>query len=161
MDESDLSNALRHFDGDFKEDDNVMEGDVSDNESGHGDDDETDEDTGPAVSDSKGDNDDTSTLWPTSGVRNRWIHAVKEAKTLGEIALGLSSLVEYGRNFGAFGDDPLDGVRSTQTKNLWTKSSKTSMTPTHKTGRLSLSIEDDYKRPSRHASKKVSYVEFL
>jgi hypothetical protein len=142
-----------------------MEGDVQDNddESEDGDNDETDEDSGPGTGtgtgESKSDK-DNSTLWPTSGVRNRWIHAIKESKTLGEIALGLTSFIEYGRNYGVFGDDPLDNVRSSQSKNLWTKSSKTAMTPTHKSSRLSL--QDDYKRPSRQASKKISsYAEFL
>jgi len=51
---------------------------------------------------------DKLTLWPNSSVRNRWIQSVQSSQVVAELALALSMLVEYGRNFGVVGVSPLE-----------------------------------------------------
>ena len=42
----------------------------------------------------------SSTLWPTAGVRARWLDALQRSKTISEIAMALGALLEYSRVFG-------------------------------------------------------------
>lgn len=168
LDETDLTQALRHYDQNLKEDDNLMNEDTLSDEN---DDDEDDfNDTDDEVS-SRGNNINeittNTTLWPTSGVRNRWMKAITDSQTIGEISLGLSALIEYGRNFGVISDDVFDTSRTSNAmKYFWIKSANknSNHTPNPKNNsqkKSSMSYVDDYKRPSRAAAKKVaSYAEY-
>lgn len=49
-----------------------------------------------------------ATLWPTLGVRQRWMDAVCNSLTISEVALALSSLLEHAKAFGVAGPDSQD-----------------------------------------------------
>lgn len=61
----------------------------------------------------------TITLWPTNGVRMRWIESLTKSSTVSEVSLALSSLLEYSKAFGACKDDPLDGVGQRPTTSIY------------------------------------------
>jgi hypothetical protein len=174
LDLEDLTTAIRHFDNDCKEDDNRMEEDDQDDSSD--DDDQEEESLVEVISKVKQDM-DSSTLWPTGGVRTRWIASIQRAQTIGELAMGLSSLLEYGKSFGAVGEDPMELAKGSASGRFWIKctiaSSSSAATgavssATHtiaspakaksssRSRRANSDYFDDFKRPTRNASKEAS-----
>lgn len=163
LDFEDLMTAIRHFENDCKEDDTRMADDVEDSD----DDNEDDESLVENVSRAKH---DSSTLWPTGGVRSRWIAAIQQAQTIGELAMGLSSLMEYGKSFGAVGEDPVELAKGSVGR-FWTKNTTSSTSTTvaaivsspiksktsSRHSRKTANYFDDFnKRPTRNASKEAS-----
>jgi hypothetical protein len=61
----------------------------------------------------------TRTLWPTKGIRMRWIESLAKSNTIGEVSLALTSLLEYSKAFGACKEDPLEGVGPRPTTSIY------------------------------------------
>ena len=57
----------------------------------------------------EGTEEEEAKLWPSLNVRTRWLHATKEAVTVGEVSLALQSLIGCARSYGVVGEDPLAG----------------------------------------------------
>lgn len=47
-------------------------------------------------------------------MRSRWLEALQRSKTLSEVALALSSLVEYSKSFGLMNEEEIEEMTSKQ-----------------------------------------------
>jgi hypothetical protein len=47
----------------------------------------------------------TSTLWPTAGVRSRWLDVLRRSKTVSEVAVALSAFLQHAKTFGIWEED--------------------------------------------------------
>lgn len=174
LDEADLLKGIRHFSLDLKEDDEVVVVD-DDNLDGNAAVDEVVDDEAVAYdADEMLAAADGLTLWPTRGVRSRWIQAVQNSQTISELALALSAFVEHARNFGVLSEEGVTDTHasSSPSKSHWSKrrlpqqssssasssaSASTGMSPRRKRTR---SMFEDIRRPVREATKKIkSYAE--
>jgi hypothetical protein len=102
----DLQKALRCFEQDLQEDDEVENAD-SDGE-------DSDSDESSQSSEMSEDDDELhtpsggagATLWPTYEVRQRWLAALNNSQTVGEVGLALLAFLEQAQAFGALAKDP-------------------------------------------------------
>jgi hypothetical protein len=102
----DLQKALRCFEQDLQEDDEVENPD-SDGE-------DSDSDESSQSSEMSEDDDELhtpsggagATLWPTYEVRQRWLAALNNSQTVGEVGLALLAFLEQAQAFGALAKDP-------------------------------------------------------
>lgn len=85
--------------GEANEDEEGADDDMSDSSSVA--EDEEDEATG-------GSDSERHTLWPNTTVRNKWMQSVEGTQLVGEVGLALNILIEYCRNFGVIGANPLE-----------------------------------------------------
>jgi hypothetical protein len=105
----DLQKALRCFEQDLQEDDEEEEGGEED-----GDSDGEDSDASSEASDDSQEEDKLyapsgsggATLWPTFEVRQRWMAALSNAQTIGEVGLALNAFLEQAEAFGMLAPDP-------------------------------------------------------
>lgn len=101
LDETDVKAAIAAMEQDLLED--PSGGDVQDEEEGMEVDTDGDEEE-------NADRQSKSKLWPSLGVRQRWRKAVSNAATVSELALGLSSLMDYANDFGVVSPDSTDSA---------------------------------------------------
>lgn len=85
------------------------------------------------------------TLWPNTTVRNKWIQNVESAQLVGELALALNIFVEYCRNFGVIGVNPLEDTWGKSTNSIEATSQKHMWCTNHNV----------LKPPITHAPKKI------
>ena len=122
-DEEDLAEdtvilGIRHFEENAAEDDTIVPDDNED------DDDKSENEALPIEDFDDGDDEvyhpqelvdkitgKSNHLWPTKGVRKRWIDAVDKSNTIGEVALSLSSLLEYSKEFCDCKIDQCEGTQ--------------------------------------------------
>ena len=174
LDESTVIRGIKHFEEDAKEDDrpddrpddNLKEDDVEDEN-----DDVELEAIDIEVNDGDGDvyhPDDlidkssniSNVLWPTNGVRKRWKDALDKSNTISEVSLSLKSLLEYGKAFGVYKEDP------TEERLLYGGARiLTSKSPTKSTSKKRKANDDniyaDPGRVRRAATKKdINYAEY-
>jgi len=98
-------------------------------------------------------------LWPTKGVRKRWIDAVDKSNTIGEVALSLSSLLEYSKEFCDCKIDQCEGTQRPTTSIYGTNR----IVGTNKSSKKRKANDDDFHdngRQQRAAAKRViNYAE--
>ena len=108
-----------------------------------------------------------TTLWPTTGVRQRWLECVTKSNTVGELSFALAALYEFSRCFGVASADPLDTASSRSKGSLYSsfgvdKKRLNNLSPSKKIGKMSRSSKynDDYdnRNPTRSTrNKSVNY----
>ena len=117
LDLDDVIKSLRWYDLNLFEDDEI----VIDGEEEEDDDNESDD----VIIDNMNDDtnelertngESTRTLWPTGGVRSRWLDALQQSKTISEVVLALTSFLEHSRLFGMMDDDEPDLYSSNQSR---------------------------------------------
>jgi hypothetical protein len=128
LDSKDLERVLAYFDSDAQEKDENDE-DQHTNESG-------DESNGGSECDAMSEETDDEEdglqsagsdllLWPSLDTRNRWRHALSQSHTVSEVALALSSFMDYAERFGITSPDPLDAYGtslSLVSRRMWRES---------------------------------------
>lgn len=119
LDEEDLLAALRYFElnlteaeirAELREKRSGAEREMDEEEEDDEDNDEDDDDIlmDSSSETSEGLYNEEGLLWPTLEVRERWVEAVKQSRTVGELSLALTALEENTFNFGLFGEpDPV------------------------------------------------------
>lgn len=100
----DLLRAFRYYEQDAQEED-AEDGDESDNEDDEGSASEGDESDEEEEEDRLHAPGAGATLWPTFEVRARWLAALGNAATLGEVALALHAFLEQATAFGMVAQD--------------------------------------------------------
>ena len=123
LDENEVLRAI----SDLEEGITSKEAGGEEEEGGEGENDTTSETCFSPRSASNGD--DHKTLWPTVGVRSRWIEAVRGANTTGEIAFALQAFSEHCRGFGLLAEDLIDNGSSQRVRMFVTSSSSSSASP--------------------------------
>jgi hypothetical protein len=119
LDIKDLERVLAYFDSDAQEKDenddegedkeiNDSEGEGSEGERGEGLSEDTDEEEEDGFL-SAG----AELLWPSLDTRHRWRQALSQSCTVSEVALALSSFMDYSERFGISSPDPLDAYGTT------------------------------------------------
>lgn len=102
-------------------------------------------------------------MWPTSGVRSRWLDALLQAKTIAEVALAISAFSEYATIFGVVAEDPSDSlvIGSSSKKMLYCSSlhARKAGGPAKQKGGRKTRDEADDDRPRRATAVKVNYRE--
>jgi hypothetical protein len=82
-------------------------------------DDENDDDddlTGESEGSERVDGEASATLWPTAGVRMRWLEALQRSKTVSEVAMALSTFMDHSRAFGIMDDSDSAEGRSSKSE---------------------------------------------
>jgi hypothetical protein len=119
LDKQDIVKSIRWFEENLFEDDEAAPAEDEEEE----DDDEVlveevDEDD-------RTDGQVTSTLWPTAGVRARWLEALQRSRTVSEVAMALSSFIDNARAFGMMDEhDLIDNTPRVHTSTVWVKSDR-------------------------------------
>ena len=98
LDEGQVLKGAESYEEDRQDDDDasgdeVEEGDEEEEDEEEEDDEEEDDEEEIGEGES-------AKLWPTGGVRARWIDALQKSRTISEVALALSTFLEHARNFG-------------------------------------------------------------
>jgi hypothetical protein len=124
LDEISVKKAIRLFDEDIQEDDEPVGNDDNDinEEYEDGDDNgvksnieldyELEYDESILYRNYNIGSDEEKTLWPSGVVRSKWLTAVQQSNTIGEVSLALSCFTGYAKRFDVTNDDPLDGLNS-------------------------------------------------
>lgn len=128
LDAKDLERVLAFFDSDAQEDENDEE-EQQTMESGE---ESNDGSEGEELSEETDDEDDgfqsagsDLVLWPSLDTRNRWRQALSQSHTVSEVALALSSFMDYAERFGITSPDPLDAYGtslSLVSRRMWRES---------------------------------------
>lgn len=109
LDVKDLEQVISYFENDAQEGEDNDEDDQNDESQAQGESDESDD--GLSVEENN-DRAESPTrdgvLWPTSTIRTRWRQALSQSLTVSEIALALSSFMDYCDRYGITRPDPLD-----------------------------------------------------
>jgi hypothetical protein len=151
LDDKEIEKVLNYFEND------AQEGDEEDQSNQSGDsgpsEDEMSEDDG-----SEEDEDDPSAgsdrvLWPSLNIRTRWIKAVSDSCTVSELALALSSFMDYCERYGISSPDPLDASGtslSLVSRRMWREVGRESIgrAPTKATSRSTRSRQEEIARLS-------------
>ena len=160
LDRGDVLKSIRWFDENLFEDDEAPASD---------DDEEEEEFIQEDVEEiERAEGDSAATLWPTAGVRARWLETLQRSRTVSEVAMALSTFIEHSRSFGIM--DEYDALDSSPTKGgkvtLWVKSKAKAApvpgaSPYRRKGKSSVSESFiDGGRATRAASRRVlSYAE--
>lgn len=176
-DEEDLAEdtvvlGIRHFEENAKEDETV----IVPEETGNDDDDDFLNETVEMEVMDDGDDDvfhpdelidknsnRSKCLWPTIGVRKRWRESVDKSKTISEVALALTSLIEFSKAFGVCKADPSDSQTSSiygANRSSANKSYSKSASKKRKANDDNDDIYADTGRVQRSVARKViSYAE--
>lgn len=164
LDKQDVVKSTRWFDENLFEDD----------EAAPAEDDEEEDDEEEVVEEIEEDDDRvdgqvTSTLWPTAGVRARWLEALQRSRTVSEVAMALSSFIDNARSFGMMDEhDIIDSAPRVPTSTVWVKSERgrnaapvPGASPYKRKGKSSVSDTlAEGGRAQRAAAKRVmSYAE--
>lgn len=163
LDKQDIVKSIRWFEENLFEDDEAAP--AEDEEEGDDDEvlvEEVDEDD-------RIDGQVTSTLWPTAGVRARWLEALQRSRTVSEVAMALSSFIDNARSFGMMDErDLIDNTPRVHTSTVWVKSERgrssapvPGASPYKRKGKSSVSDTlAEGGRAQRAAAKRVmSYAE--
>ena len=117
LDLDDVIKSLRWYDLNLFEDDEiVIDGEEEEDDDNDSDDviiDNMNDDTNELE---RTNGESTRTLWPTGGVRSRWLDALQQSKTISEVVLALTSFLEHSRLFGMMDDDEPDLYSSNQSR---------------------------------------------
>lgn len=115
LDKDDIVKSIRWFEDNLLEDDETTAADDEND-----DDDDITEESDESV---RVDGEVSATLWPTAGVRMRWLEALQRSRTVSEVAMALSTFMEHSRSFGMMDDsDSSDVHNSKSDQSLWGKS---------------------------------------
>ena len=125
LDYNDIIKSIRWFNLNLYEDDEINNNGNSNNNN-NGDDDDDDEDNDDDIivdymEDNNNENEhidgvSTATLWPSGGVRARWLDALQQSKTISEVVLALSSFLEHSRLFGMMDEEEPEQHTSNNSK---------------------------------------------
>ena len=117
LDLDDVIKSLRWYDLNLFEDDEiVIDGEEEEDDDNDSDDviiDNMNDDTNELE---RTNGESTRTLWPTGGVRSRWLDALQQSKTISEVVLALTSFLDHSRLFGMMDDDEPDLYSSNQSR---------------------------------------------
>jgi hypothetical protein len=119
LDKQDIVKSIRWFEENLFEDDEVP---AAEDEEEEDDDEVLVEDV---EEDDRTDGQVTSTLWPTAGVRARWLEALQRSRTVSEVAMALSTFIDNARAFGMMDEHDLIGnTPRVHTSTVWVKSER-------------------------------------
>jgi hypothetical protein len=170
VDENDLIKAIRAYDDDILEVDDpegFQNYDVDDEVMNDDEDIPKPEDLDVFLADIPVDGTFATTLWPTAGVRQKWLEYVTKLNTIGELSFALTSLYEFSKCFGVAINDPLDSASSRPKGSLYSsfgfdrKRSKC-LSPSKKNSKTSKNgkFDEDYdnRNPTRSTrNRSVNY----
>lgn len=161
LDREDVLKSIRWFEENLFEDDEA--------EASESDEEEEDPIQEDIEEVERAEGDSAPTLWPTAGVRARWLDTLQRSRTVSEVAMALSTFIGHSRSFGIM--DEFDQLEGSPTKGgkvtLWVKSKAKAATPVpgaspyRRKGKSSVSESFiDGGRATRAASRRIlSYAE--
>jgi hypothetical protein len=150
LDDKEVEKVLAYFDNDAQEgdeEDQSHSGDSGPSEDEMSEEDDSDEDEeSPTGSD--------RVLWPSLNIRTRWIKAVSDSLTVSELALALSSFMDYCERYGITSPDPLDATGtslSLASRRMWREVGRESIsrTPAKASSRSTRSSQEAERKSER------------
>lgn len=108
LDKDDVEKSIRWYEENLLEDDEAT---TADDEN-----DDDDDLTGESEGSERVEGEASATLWPTAGVRMRWLEALQRSKTVSEVAMALSTFMDHSRAFGIMDDSDSAEGRSSKSE---------------------------------------------